>query len=159
VGGSAEVVPKVHVGPCEGGGDPLFVLRTFLGLETGNGAEHPVHRHFFSSSRRESSLHRLPSSFVVLGGPFRLFRGHALHGDRLCLYLPDGVFVRNRGCGVPCLCLGHDNGPCFGCGDVRGCDYCSVLCLDLDDFHPVALGKRISVTSAYGWYQPSGFET
>ena len=160
VEGSVGVVPKVHVGPCESGDDPLYSLSIFFpGLENLNGAEHRVHRHFFSSLRQGSSLHPLPSSFVVLGGLSRLFRGHALHGDCLCLYLRDGVCVRNRGHGVPYLCLGHGNGPCFDCDDVHGCGYCSVLCLDPGGFHPVAPGKRISVTSAYEWYRLSGFET
>ena len=114
VEGSEGVVPKVHVGPCGGGGDPPYALSTFfLGLENGNGVEHRVHHHLFSSLHRESFLHHLPSSFAVLGGPFRLSRGRGLPGDRLCPYLRDGVCVHSRGYGVPCLCLGHDNGPCF----------------------------------------------
>lgn len=160
VEGSEGVVPRVHVGPCENGGDPLYSLSTFfLGLESWNGVEHRDHRHLFSFLHQESSLHHLPSSFAVLGGPFRLSRGRGLPGDRLCPYLRDGVCVHSRGYGVLCLCLGHDNGPCFDCDDVRGCDYCSAPRPDLDDFRLVALGKRISATSAYGWYQLSGSET
>lgn len=140
MGGSAGVAPKVHAAPYESGDGLPYALSAFsLDPVNWGGGERQVRHHFFSSSHLESSQRRPPSSFVVHGGPFRLYRGHDLPGDYPCLCLRGGAYVRNRDYGVLCLRPGHDNGPCFDCGGVRDYDYRSALGLVLDDFRPFVL--------------------